>query len=75
MVIARASYGHGYRHMALARCGTIGVARSNVIWGRNLWRGSGTGTGKHRRLRVRVGGLKLQCIAVATFSSFSIRDS
>jgi len=40
--------------MALARCGIVQVTRPNVIWGRNLWRGSGMGTGKHHRLRVQV---------------------
>jgi len=36
--------------MALARCGIVGVTRPNVVWGRNLQRGSGVGMGKHLRL-------------------------
>jgi len=30
--------------MVLVRCGIMGVTRPNLIWGRNLRRGSGTGT-------------------------------
>jgi len=37
--------------MALAGCGIVGVTGPNVIWVRNLRRGSGTA---HTGLRVRV---------------------
>jgi len=36
--------------MALAICGIVGVTRPSVIWGRNLWHGSGN----HHRLQVWV---------------------